>query len=100
MVQGYDITEYEAAWRLTEFRIMGKHFQGLAYENISATGKNTGMHMCSYMRLKTSNCWASQHYPTIPRIKRTKVRIKHETPYLKCVSWSLQQDLTLTCHDM
>lgn len=40
--QGYDITEYEAAWRLTEFRRMGQFYQGLAYENISATGKNAG----------------------------------------------------------
>ncbi len=42
MSQGYDITEYEAAWRLTEFRRMGKYYMGLAYENISATGKNAG----------------------------------------------------------
>lgn len=40
--QGYDITEYEAAWRLTEFRRKGRHYVGLAYENISATGKNAG----------------------------------------------------------
>ena len=42
MKQGYDITEYEAAWRLTEFRRMGRNYSGLAYENISATGKNAG----------------------------------------------------------
>jgi Xaa-Pro aminopeptidase len=42
MGQGYNITEYEAAWRLTEFRRRGKHYMGLAYENISATGKNAG----------------------------------------------------------
>ena len=42
MSQGYDITEYEAAWRLTEFRRKGKNYVGLAYENISATGKNAG----------------------------------------------------------
>lgn len=41
--QGYDITEYEAAWRLTEYRRMGKYYRGLAYENISATGKNAGV---------------------------------------------------------
>lgn len=40
--QGYDITEYEAAWRLTEFRRKGKNYMGLAYENISASGKNAG----------------------------------------------------------
>ncbi|THG97860.1 hypothetical protein EW026_g4233 [Hermanssonia centrifuga] len=43
MSQGYDITEYEAAWRLTEFRRMGKYYMGLAYENISATGKNAAL---------------------------------------------------------
>lgn len=42
MSQGYEITEYEAAWRLTEYRRHNKHFQGLAYENISASGPNAG----------------------------------------------------------
>ena len=40
--QGYDITEYEAAWRLTEYRRKNKYYMGLAYENISATGPNAG----------------------------------------------------------
>ena len=40
--QGYDITEYEAAWRLTEFRRQLPNYQGLAYENISASGENAG----------------------------------------------------------
>ena len=40
--QGYDITEYEAAWRLTEYRRKQKHYRGLAYENISASGPNAG----------------------------------------------------------
>ena len=40
--QGYDITEYEAAWRLTEYRRKNKNYMGLAYENISASGPNAG----------------------------------------------------------
>nr|VWP01223.1 Succinate-semialdehyde dehydrogenase (EC [Ganoderma boninense] len=40
--QGYDITEYEAAWRLTEYRRESRYYMGLAYENISATGPNAG----------------------------------------------------------
>lgn len=40
--QGYDITEWEAAWRLTEYRRQNKHYWGLAYENISASGPNAG----------------------------------------------------------
>ena len=40
MGQGYSITEYEAAWRLTEFRREGLHYKGLAYHNISAYGAN------------------------------------------------------------
>ena len=40
--QGYDITEYEAAWRLTEYRRESRYYMGLAYENISATGANAG----------------------------------------------------------
>ena len=42
MQQGYDITEYEAAFRLTEYRRKNKHYMGLAYENISASGPNAG----------------------------------------------------------
>ena len=43
MSQGYDITEYEAAWRLTEFRREQEGYRGLAYSNISASGPNGGM---------------------------------------------------------
>ena len=32
--KGYDITKYEAAWRLTEYQRKNKNFMGLAYENI------------------------------------------------------------------
>jgi Xaa-Pro aminopeptidase len=47
--QGYSITEYEAAWRLTEFRKLNMYFLGLAYENISASGLNAGMcHSAGY----------------------------------------------------
>ena len=42
MSQGYDITEYEAAFRLTEYRRKNKYYMGLAYENISASGPNAG----------------------------------------------------------
>ena len=62
--QGYSVTEYEAAWRLTEFRRMGQHYKGLAYENISATGKNAAL----------------PHY--VPR-KSTAALIDRKTPYLK-----------------
>ncbi|KAF8550637.1 Creatinase/aminopeptidase, partial [Imleria badia] len=41
--QGYDITEWEAAWRLTEYRRQNKHYWGLAYENISASGANAAL---------------------------------------------------------
>ncbi|KAF8149398.1 peptidase M24, structural domain-containing protein [Crassisporium funariophilum] len=43
LAEGYDITEYEAAFRLTEFRRKNKHFMGLAYENISASGANAAL---------------------------------------------------------
>ncbi|KAH9915057.1 Creatinase/aminopeptidase [Epithele typhae] len=61
--QGYDITEYEAAWRLTEYRRKNKHYMGLAYENISASGPNAAL----------------PHY--VPR-KSTARMIDRETPYL------------------
>ena len=63
---GYDITEYEAASRLTEFRRKNKNFMGLAYENISASGPNASL----------------PHYSP----KRSTARmIDRETPYLKYV---------------
>ncbi|OJT06909.1 hypothetical protein TRAPUB_2229 [Trametes pubescens] len=43
MAQGYDITEWEAAWRLTEYRRRNKHYMGLAYESISASGPNAAL---------------------------------------------------------
>ncbi|KAG6902507.1 hypothetical protein C0995_015699 [Termitomyces sp. Mi166 len=60
---GYDITEYEAASRLTEMRRSGKHFMGLAYKSISATGSNAAL----------------SHYT--PR-KSTAKFIERDTPYL------------------
>lgn len=39
---GFEITEYEAAWRLTEYRRQAKNYMGLAYENISGSGANAG----------------------------------------------------------
>ncbi|KAF9227076.1 Creatinase/aminopeptidase [Gyrodon lividus] len=61
--QGYDITEYEAAWRLTEYRRQNKHYWGLAYENISASGPNAAL----------------PHYS--PSKSNARV-IDRETPYL------------------
>lgn len=43
LAEGYEITEYEAAFRLTEFRKKNKHYWGLAYENISASGPNAAL---------------------------------------------------------
>lgn len=54
--EGYDITEYEAAQRLTEFRRKTKHFMGLAYENISASGPNAALpHYSPRRSLRTPN---------------------------------------------
>jgi Xaa-Pro aminopeptidase len=64
LAQGYEITEHEAASRLTEYRRGNKHFMGLAYENISASGPNSALH----------------HYS--PR-KSTAHMIKRDSPYLK-----------------
>ncbi|KAI0784645.1 peptidase M24, structural domain-containing protein [Abortiporus biennis] len=63
MSEGYDITEYEAAWRLTEFRRENRGYMGLAYENISASGPNAAL----------------PHYS--PH-KSTARMIDRETPYL------------------
>ncbi|KAG6895821.1 hypothetical protein C0992_012292 [Termitomyces sp. T32_za158] len=61
---GYDITEYEAASRLTEMRRSGKHFMGIAYKTISATGSNAAL----------------SHYTPL---KSTAKFINRDTPYLK-----------------
>ncbi|KAH8107636.1 Creatinase aminopeptidase [Cristinia sonorae] len=63
MSQGYDITEYEAAWRLTEFRREQEGYRGLAYSNISGSGPNAAL----------------PHYT--PR-KNSCRMIDRETPYL------------------
>ncbi|KJA18357.1 hypothetical protein HYPSUDRAFT_145160 [Hypholoma sublateritium FD-334 SS-4] len=63
LADGYDITEYEAGFRLTEFRRKNKHFMGLAYENISASGPNAAL----------------PHYS--PK-KSTAAMISRELPYL------------------
>lgn len=62
---GYEITEWEAAQRLTEFRRKNKYFMGLAYENISATGSNAAL----------------PHY--IPQKSTSRMIDREETPYLK-----------------
>ena len=63
LFKGYEITEYEAAFRLTEYRRTNKHFMGLAYENISASGPNAAL----------------PHYsPT----KSTAATIDRDSPYL------------------
>ncbi|KAF9038712.1 peptidase M24, structural domain-containing protein [Panaeolus papilionaceus] len=41
--EGCDITEWEAAFKLTEVRNKDKNFMGLAYENTSATGPNAAL---------------------------------------------------------
>ncbi|KAI1788023.1 Creatinase/aminopeptidase [Ganoderma leucocontextum] len=64
--QGCDITEYEAAWRLTEYRRKNKYYMGLAYENISVTGPNTASRA------------ALPHY--VPH-KTTAKMIDRDTPY-------------------
>lgn len=62
--KGYVITEYEAAQRLTEYRRKNEYYEGLAYENISASGRHAAL----------------PHYS--PR-KSTARDIDHNTPYLK-----------------
>lgn len=57
------VSEWEAAWRLTEFRRRAKNYRGLAYENISATGPNAAL----------------PHYSPL---KSDCLLIDTETPYL------------------
>ncbi|KAF8633799.1 hypothetical protein AX15_001241 [Amanita polypyramis BW_CC] len=50
--EGYDITEWEAANRLTEFRKKRRNFMGLAYENMSASGPNAALPHYSPLKSK------------------------------------------------
>ena len=78
MSQGYDITEYEAAFRLTEYRRKNKYYMGLAYENISASGPNAGEFVSRIRTLDATrgraltglSCW--QHCRTMCRTKRRR----------------------------
>ncbi|KAH8993233.1 Creatinase aminopeptidase [Lactarius hatsudake] len=63
MSKGFQISEWEAAWRLTEFRSKAKNYMGLAYENISAAGPNAAL----------------PHYSPL---KSDSLLIDKETPYL------------------
>ena len=64
LAKKYEVTEYEAAQRLKEYRSRMDYYEGLAYETISATGKNAAL----------------PHYT--PR-KSEEVFIERSTPYLK-----------------
>ncbi len=63
MSKGFQISEWEAAWRFTEFRSKTKNYMGLAYENISAAGPNAAL----------------PHYSPL---KSDSLIIDKETPYL------------------
>ncbi|BGP42167.1 hypothetical protein JCM10449v2_006172 [Rhodotorula kratochvilovae] len=43
IARGKEVTEWEAAEKLTSYRKEQKYFAGLAYENISATGENAAL---------------------------------------------------------
>lgn len=43
LAKGYEVTEWEAAQRLTEYRRKNDWYEGQAYENISATGPNAAL---------------------------------------------------------
>ena len=63
--QGYQISEWEAAFRLEEFRRKTKNYMGPAYESISAAGPNAGMsaHLLHEYRLEVCLCSSSALFP-------------------------------------
>jgi len=65
IMDDYEITEYEAAWRLAEYRRMGMTYMGLAYESISAS-----VPKCCPPSLCTSQDYCSVHRPVNPVSQR------------------------------
>jgi Xaa-Pro aminopeptidase len=63
MSKGFEITEWEAAWRLTEFRRKAKNYMGLAYETISASGPNAAFP--HYHPLKSESYIISKDTPYV-----------------------------------
>jgi hypothetical protein len=53
IAHGFEIDEYQAGQRLTEFRRRSELYVDLAYENISACGPNAGerLSMCGFLFL-------------------------------------------------
>jgi Xaa-Pro aminopeptidase len=63
MSKGFEISEWEAAWRLNEFRRKAKNYMGLAYETISASGPNAAFP--HYHPLKSDRYIISKDIPYI-----------------------------------
>jgi Xaa-Pro aminopeptidase len=61
MSKGLQITEWEAAWRLTELRGKARNYMGPAYENISATGPNAAL--SHYRPLRSSSSIIDKETP-------------------------------------
>jgi Xaa-Pro aminopeptidase len=82
LLQGNDITEYDAASRLTEFRQRNKHYLGLPYENTSASGPNAGMYLSAAYWYGFDHFIALPHYSPTKNVARI---IDRKTPYIMCV---------------
>ncbi len=65
---GYDLTEWEGAWKIRELRQRQKNFMGLAYETTSASGPNAAL-------------------PAYTPMKQSARMIDSVTPYLKCATF-------------
>jgi Xaa-Pro aminopeptidase len=61
MSKGFQITKWEAAWRLTAFRSKTKNYMGLAYKNISTMGPNATL--LHYSPLKSTSSIIDREAP-------------------------------------
>lgn len=82
---GTDVTEYEAAFRLTEYRRKNKNFVGLAYQNMSATGPNAALPHYT-PRKATAAC-----------ISRDTFYVKYVLPHISLVSLGVGVEMVIWC---
>jgi len=78
MSKGFEITEWEATWQLTEFRRKAKNYIELAYKTITTRGPNAAI--LHYQPLKSD----SYRLPHISTTLKASIMMAHTTLLRQC----------------